>query len=503
MNSPLRRWVALACLASLLAVGTSYAPPLPRPAPRPAPHPVTGRPHEAPGGRAYETPGSRPHDSSARARAYEHLPTAQREAAQSVDRGIEQRPAESLERLAREGYALPENVKTRLAVDAVEVLHERSEKAEKREEVLGELRQARAYVRNLPKPVRIALQVVERHAEARYRRGLLKALAGQLGAKDTDAARRTARELLNLPDTPPEVESVLRPFVAAAERAEAVARTKAALQTGDRGAWQAVSAEDLSGQLRAAVQGFRGSHELKAASERSWETPPVAAALRRAVADYREGSGNAGRATQILQDLSARSFLEDHPSEARKLLPRHGDPEHAAALLRDIKVTLAGGGAVHTAPVAHFAVPEPASGGATSRGPPPVLKALVPEGSAEGWRPPVTDRATADLPPLTEAVREEATYEEKVKQELPKEAEAAQTQVRQAYPNIRSAAQSAQREEDDDEKLFKDLEGRLGRPLTGTERALAHHLRVHEKASVTEIESFLRNWQKLMERTAE
>jgi hypothetical protein len=230
----------------------------------------------------------------------------------------------------------------------------------------------------------------------------------------------------------------------------------------------------LPAELLSAEQGLRALAELQELTRSRWEKPPDVARLRELLAQLPD----AGRARRLQHDLAAKAFLDGHPEQARSLLPDPGDPEHAAALLRDVKALVTGEGPVKT-DVGRAATPPPGEGGKTPRGPPPAppgVRLLLPEGDGNGPRPGPSERATADLPPLGREVAE--GLREQVREELARErgrvaedavrTRAHLTDVRtkatrppQVTPGDDKGDDKGEEENDEDRKFYAQVEQEL------------------------------------------
>jgi hypothetical protein len=243
-------------------------------------------------------------------------------------------------------------------------------------------------------------------------------------------------------------------------------------------AFQRVDRNMVPEDLHPAVDGLRGLAELRAAVESPWKGPPESARLQRSLTDLQQAisklPGQPKDSTLvncIQQDLAVRAFLEGHSATADALWPAKASPEHAARLLRDMKALLTGKGEVIT-PLGRQAVPvEPGQGGAPPRGPPPGLKPLLPEGSGEGWRPPVRGAATEGLPPLEEAAQKTQPLRDAVPPRLRQERDA--LAIHPHFQHLQHLHQQLQRHEQEERLRLKELEKKLAHPLQPAEQAWA------------------------------
>ncbi|WP_435011944.1 hypothetical protein P12x_006180 (plasmid) [Tundrisphaera lichenicola] len=133
-------------------------------------------------------------------------------------------------------------------------------------------------------------------------------------------------------------------------------------------------------------------------------SPPDVTAISDALTRLRERPGQAKLADRLRLDLAVRAVLEGHPREARQLLPARedpgADPEHAAAVLRDMQVLIAGAGEPVTWPSQEVARLGPSPAARGPRGPPVAgLGLLLPDASDSTWISP-PEYATVGLPPL-------------------------------------------------------------------------------------------------------
>lgn len=148
---------------------------------------------------------------------------------------------------------------------------------------------------------------------------------------------------------------------------------------------------------------------------------PQSSDIRKSIQDIVAGTKDQALGRRLLKEMGVKAFFEGYPVEARNLLESQGHGGTAsenAAVLRDlVAVVLAGNGPVETEAARSF-TQAPGEGGATPRGPPRVLQALLPEPEVNGWRPPVRENATSGLPPLEESfARHEPALREQIQNE--------------------------------------------------------------------------------------
>jgi hypothetical protein len=249
-------------------------------------------------------------------------------------------------------------------------------------------------------------------------------------------------------------------------------------------AWRDVRIERLPPALQKPVRTLRGLAGLDELIRRPPWAPPDVAALRRDLALYRDGSGDAVDAVGIQQQLAAEVFYQGYPTEARRLLPRQGagNPAHARVLLRQFKAMLNG------------------AGGGRSDVPPPGLLPFVPEFRDEGWgAPPASD--TAGPSPLELARQSQNLRQrEKIERGLDSAEKTARHGTIEARARLSSRAEPAlqQQEQDSeaDETYTKQVERNLGRFLTPRERVLTAQVR-REGYTTTQAVDVIRNWERI------
>jgi hypothetical protein len=222
--------------------------------------------------------------------------------------------------------------------------------------------------------------------------------------------------------------------------------------------------------------------------EQAARTPLTAAqasALRDTAASLRNRSETPALGRRAQRELAVKAFLDGCPDMATELLeagdlkgksPPPEDQAACAALLRDVKVMVAGEGEVTTWPAGAAVAPQ---GGGGPRAPPPGVALLLPEAEARGWRLPVREKASADLPPLPEALAEQveagrqrlqATLKSQRRAWEGRRTQAIRLAGGQPVKPAPSAGSSSASPDDEDEKLFRKLENLLGRKLTAAEK---------------------------------
>jgi hypothetical protein len=295
---------------------------------------------------------------------------------------------------------------------------------------------------------------------------------------------------------PGETRKALDDVVSLGKQSESLDRVQSGLEAVEQNRpaeaareFDRVRPEDLPASLQKPVYGLRGLEELRVTANQPWRQPPDMRQSKRLVGDLRAGGGDTALAGRVQQDLAVRAFLEGHPAEARALLPGNGPPEHAARLLRDLKTVALGKGEVGTWPArgALGVKPGEVAGPAQM---PPGLRPLVPEGTAQGWRPGVRESARADLPPLEEAARLEKPLRDQAAAGLKAQREAVNLRGASALNAVRGLSQRRPDNKAEDEDFKKRLPGngvplktvlakveaQLGRKLSVLERTLAEQL---------------------------
>jgi hypothetical protein len=493
------RIVLGAVAAVLLAAGTALPQPrpVPRPMPRPAPHPdfmprPTPHPDFMP--RSGITPGLTPH--------LEFTPRPNPvEVRVEVQNVLKTQPTQAIEILGGvRGQALSRTEQVTLARQAVNQLAVRVEAPADVRTVLDEVRVAGLRAQGIDPVVTRSLKSLEHVAERRVLTdGVKEVLALGEGGKWADAGARAREWLQHLPQPEPEaqakapevqaraeVRDALNEAVRVAGRAEALGRLEQVLQAAKpREALQRVSVKDLPANLQDSVSGLRGLAELREAAVARWEKPPDVARIKQSAADFARGLAGMPEARidlrEVLQDLAVKAFLDGYPAEAKALLPTDGPAEHAVNLLRDLKALALGEGRVGTWPAERALTPEPGQGGDGTRGPPPGMRPLIPEGAREGWRPPLRESAKADLPPLEKAAQLEKALQANAEAGLKDARSDIEGQAQKAQQRLQTADSHIRQKEAEDKQRFTQIEEQLGRKLTASERAHVSHLAAQNK----------------------
>jgi hypothetical protein len=258
-----------------------------------------------------------------------------------------------------------------------------------------------------------------------------------------------------------------------------------------------VAAGDLPASLRGPVEGLQALGEVRQAAS-PWKKAPDGAALReqvgKALKALEEVPGSESRLRgEILQDLAVKAFLEGHPDAYRELMPADGPPEHAAKLLRDLKVLATGSGKVETWPAEKAVPSEPGKGPAAPRGPPAGLEPLIPEGERAGWKPPVRESARADLPALEKAVELGSTLQKQAKETVSREREPLNTRAEQAKDQLRSLQDRVQAPERPEREKRTEVEALLKRKLRPIEAVQLRTMLTEKRTAEEMAQAFVAN----------
>ncbi len=156
------------------------------------------------------------------------------------------------------------------------------------------------------------------------------------------------------------------------------------IATGDKfQAWLRLDPAHLPVALRRTASAVRGFMVLLDATSHPWEKAPDVAVLRRALAEYRVGTGDGLLAGQVQQNLAIKALLEGYSRAALDLLPETGQSEHAALLMCDLQTLLHGSkGPLTTLPPSSYPPVE------MPTQPPPGLLHLLSRASQSRWQPP-------------------------------------------------------------------------------------------------------------------
>jgi hypothetical protein len=199
----------------------------------------------------------------------------------------------------------------------------------------------------------------------------------------------------------------IRGVVALRDKLSAVAGQVQAELAGD-----AAAIGPLGPEFEAGFQDAAATHDALVTTlgpmAGSRDTPPDVAALREALTRLRQRPGEAKLADRLRVELAARAFLEGHPAEARRLLPARdepgADPEHAAAVLRDMQAMVAGAGGLSTWPAQEAVKEDERPGSPRRRGPPSAgLGFLLPEAPIGAGPPLPGEDVRAGLSDVFEA----------------------------------------------------------------------------------------------------
>jgi hypothetical protein len=241
--------------------------------------------------------------------------------------------------------------------------------------------------------------------------------------------------------------------------------------------------ESLPAQLLEPTRGLEALTQIRAQASAVWNRPPNVRALKTALGRLEQSitrlpadGVDAGLVKSLRQDLAVKAFLDGHPTQARALLPADGPADHAANLLRDVKVLVGGKGEVGTWPCRRVLLPEPGRGANPPRGPPPGLRPVTPEGAREGWRPQPRESAREALPPLDRVARLEKTWRAMAEAALRQPRTRMAQRTGPAFALLRVVLHQMQQQDDEERRRLATLEGLLNRDLDAAERAQALHL---------------------------
>ena len=267
-----------------------------------------------------------------------------------------------------------------------------------------------------------------------------------------------------------------------ARRAAGAARFEAALKVSgeDRPAeasrlLRQVPAQDLPADLQPSLRGLAALEELRAALTLPAREVPDAEALGRSLADFRSGFTTADGGTnvetlagQLRQELAVKAFLEGHASQARALLSAGGPPEHAAKLLRDIRVLFAGKGEVQTDPARGLLAGSGGKGGPPRR-PPETLEGFFPE----DWNP---GAGGGEPSPREQAVRLGRKLRDTLQPRLAREQAAVASLLQARLTPQDTPKEKKPTDEDSEEKKLAEVSRLVSFPLTAAGREEARRL---------------------------
>jgi hypothetical protein len=189
--------------------------------------------------------------------------------------------------------------------------------------------------------------------------------------------------------------------------------------------------------------------------------------LERGLAEV--GGAEARLGKMIQQELAVRAYLEGHAEGYFKLMPEGGPKEFAGQLLRDLKAAALGEGKVETPVVKSALAGEAGKGEAAPRAPPGV-EPLLPEGARSSWRPPVQEKASADLPPLERAAEASAAIKGQAEARIGPERSALEGQADAARARLGQVYQRVVAPEKEERRRFAEVEAELDRRLRAEER---------------------------------
>jgi hypothetical protein len=240
----------------------------------------------------------------------------------------------------------------------------------------------------------------------------------------------------------------------------------------------------LSSRMARQLDCMRGLAELQEMAAQKWANAPEVARIKASVGRFERGlveieGSDLNLGKKVLQDLAVKALLEGHADAALKLLPEGGPGEHAAALLRDLKALALGEGKVETWPGKATAT-EPGQTPMSPR-PPPGLEPLIPEAGRNGWKPPVKDRGTGDLPPLQKAETVGATIRTQAEKTVPVEKAALDARAAETRKALTALHERIMAPELADRRRLAAVEAELDRRLKPNERVRVRALLEQKK----------------------
>lgn len=265
-------------------------------------------------------------------------------------------------------------------------------------------------------------------------------------------------------------------------RLEAMADLERALQTpgapggltGQQAAWRRVNTEALPAALARAAAGLAGLVEVRAADS----VPTIdLKRLHKALADIEAQTSENDLGRRLRQDCSVKLFLLGQVDDAKALLQGPAAPDHAAALLQDLRKTLKGGsssGAAAKAPV-----------GQQAKSPPPGLNVLLSDEQKKRWLPP-PPAAESSSSTLQKIALLEQSWRDRVAKVFRTEQAATRKECLDLLAGAKQLHKQIQRDLEADRRLMIDLEARLKRRLSGAEVGLGvyRHRRGDAEAAV-------------------
>jgi hypothetical protein len=408
-------------------------------------------------------------------------------------------PSEALGLLRGQGEILESGVRRQLTEQVVGILSSRAETTNRPLDLLPDVRAAAQDAEAIDAGLGKQMRAVQGRLEVRALRVSLEQVSG-LGeqGKWGDVARAAADPALAAVPKPAEVGQALKEVSEAGTRLESLARLEGTLSATERAGpeeaarlWRSLPEQSLPAELRGPARGLRGLAELRALAEAPGQAPDPARALQ-ASADLEAGGGDGMLVRRAKQDLAVKAFLDGNAEAAKQLLPADGPPDHAGALLRDMKAVLLGEGQVTTWPAERALPPEAGGAGTGKRGPPAGPRGLIPEGTAEGWRPPLRESALEGLTPLEDAKPAEAGMRQRAAETArdergwgERDAAAALHRVHVVHqqvvsqqpaaapPQVAAVPPKGGDKDADEAKYVADVEAQLGRKLTPPERDAA------------------------------
>ena len=223
-----------------------------------------------------------------------------------------------------------------------------------------------------------------------------------------------------------------------------------ALATGSLQRDAGLVVENMPDSLQPSVRGLSSLVALQRIISKPWHSPPDPDTLLEHLASIPHATGDASQAARWQHELARKAEREGHPQVAKKL--------------RDMKSVK--GLEEHP--------PNKMGGEGMNRS----LPLLVPEGPAEGVRPPIKESLQSDLPPLEEDVsatvkRARVRLSKSVGEQIEYDSLIAAHWLRMLHQFTGEVRESARQEERQKEEGTERAVARLlGRGLTASERIL-------------------------------
>jgi hypothetical protein len=260
-----------------------------------------------------------------------------------------------------------------------------------------------------------------------------------------------------------EVHGAIAGLVRIGQERDALDALQEALRGGDL---SKVSVTNLSPRLHDEIVGLRGLKTVRDLAGEARLSAAEIATLKEGVASFTKSlralpDADETLGARILQELAVRHLLQGHAAEYRALMPPDAPADQAARLLRDMKALALGQGSVVT-DAARQALP---GTGGKSDGPPPGVRAIMPQSVRKDWRAPADGGATKESSPLEKAVLAGEILRGQIETNAKKERISWQGRAKDARQTIETAQQHLRGLEEADDKRLAEVADGLGRPL--------------------------------------